>query len=106
MLLDDDASNWDWGIAPAHAIDTLSIVTHELVHALGLGHPDVSCTYETMHRCCTPSSITPRDLAAGDSCRALSFPLPLGQDGYWRGSPRPRVAMMFLWISEVPAKIV
>ena len=30
----------------------------------------------------------------------------LGYDGYWRGSPRPRVAMMLRWISLVPAAMV
>ena len=82
MLLDLEAE-WDWqsdasGATSApndgiYVVDLKSILTHELGHALALGHPADDCTEETMYRYYSEAEITKRDLAAGDIAGAQSL---------------------------------
>jgi len=51
----------------AGAMDYENISTHELGHGLGMGHPDDSCTEETMYRFADYGETKKRDLAPGDT---------------------------------------
>jgi hypothetical protein len=48
------------------AMDFRNISTHELGHAMGLGHPPTTCTEETMYAYATEGETKKRDLNAGD----------------------------------------
>ena len=50
----------------AGAMDYENISTHELGHGLGMGHPDDSCTEETMYRFADYGETKKRDLNPGD----------------------------------------
>ncbi len=56
-----------------YVVDLNSIMTHELGHALGLGHPADDCTEETMYRYYSEAQTSQRDLAAGDIAGAQSL---------------------------------
>ena len=47
-------------------MDTDNIVTHELGHAAGLGHPPNECTDETMYAFASAGETLKRDLFDGD----------------------------------------
>lgn len=47
-------------------MDFLNIDTHELGHAIGLGHPGETCTEKTMFAYADYAEIKKRDLNAGD----------------------------------------
>ncbi len=70
MVLDD--FDYDWTDSSIDGIpgmiDFENVVTHELGHATGLGHPDDSCTEETMFRFISLAAgeTKKRDLNAGD----------------------------------------
>ena len=57
-------SNEEFGVAGA--FDFENIAQHELGHSLGLGHPDSSCTEETMYAYASDGEIKKRTLNAGD----------------------------------------
>ena len=70
MVLDDVDYGWtDSSIdGMPGMIDFENVVTHELGHATGMGHPDDSCTEETMFRFISLAAgeTKKRDLNAGD----------------------------------------
>ena len=66
MVLDD--VDFDFGNADVDSgvMDFLNIVTHEVGHAAGMGHPSDDCTEETMFRFADIDETKKRDLNAGD----------------------------------------
>jgi hypothetical protein len=69
QLYDDDG-DWTWGDVLGGGnsthMDFDNIATHEVGHALGMGHPDGSCTEETMHATAAKGETKKRDLNDGD----------------------------------------
>jgi matrixin len=65
MIFDSDSFTWSTSGA-ANAMDFRNIDTHELGHAMGLGHPSGSCTEETMYAFASNGETKKRDLNAGD----------------------------------------
>lgn len=68
MVFND--TNYTWGDVLASSntalMDFENIATHELGHAVGLGHPSDACTEETMYRYATYGETKKRDLNTGD----------------------------------------
>jgi len=65
MIFDSDSFAWSTNGA-AGTMDFRNISTHELGHAMGLGHPSGSCTEETMYAYASLGETKKRDLNAGD----------------------------------------
>lgn len=65
MVFDDADFNWSLTGA-AGAMDFDNIATHELGHAVGLGHPSGTCTLETMYAYASNGETLKRDLNTGD----------------------------------------
>jgi hypothetical protein len=65
MVFDSDSFTWSTAGSPT-AMDFRNIDTHELGHAMGLGHPSGSCTEETMYAYASNGETKKRDLNAGD----------------------------------------
>ena len=65
MIFDSDSFSWSTNGA-AGAMDFRNIDTHELGHAMGLGHPSGSCAEETMYAFASLGETKKRDLNAGD----------------------------------------
>ena len=65
MVFDSDSFAWSTSGA-ADAMDFRNIDTHELGHAMGLGHPSGSCTEETMYAFASLGETKKRDLNTGD----------------------------------------
>jgi hypothetical protein len=64
QLYDDD---WTWSLNGAPGtMDFENIAQHELGHAMGLDHPDSTCTEETMYAYAETGETKKRDLDAGD----------------------------------------
>ncbi len=62
-----DDVDFDWSAAgEAGKMDFENIASHEIGHALGMGHPSDDCTEETMYRFAGTGEIKKRDLNAGD----------------------------------------
>jgi len=63
-----DDRDFIWGDADANikVMDLLNIAVHEVGHAAGLSHPDLTCTKETMYAYATEGEIKKRDLNDGD----------------------------------------
>ncbi len=67
QVYDDVDFDWSAGAAGvAGKMDFDNIATHEDGHSAGMGHPDDSCTEETMYRFSTFAETKKRDLNAGD----------------------------------------
>jgi hypothetical protein len=65
MIFDSDSFAWATDGSPT-AMDFRNIDTHELGHAMGLGHPAGTCTEETMYAYASVGETKKRDLNAGD----------------------------------------
>jgi matrixin len=65
MIFDSDSFSWSTTGA-ANAMDFRNIDTHELGHAMGLGHSSSSCTEETMYAYASNGETKKRDLNPGD----------------------------------------
>lgn len=62
-----DDVDFDWSTAgEAGKMDLDNIATHEIGHSDGMGHPDDSCTEETMFRYADYGETKKRDLNSGD----------------------------------------
>jgi len=65
MIYDD--VDFDWSdTGEAFKMDFENIFVHEMGHAFGLGHPDNTCTDESMYAFAGFGEINKRDLNAGD----------------------------------------
>jgi len=63
-----DQVDFAWSAAgEAGKMDFENIATHELGHSLGMGHPDSTCTEETMYAYAGYGETKKRDLNAGDT---------------------------------------
>ena len=65
QVFDDGAYDWSVDGSPTK-MDFDDIATHEVGHALGMGHPSDSCTEETMYRFATEGETKKRSLEAPD----------------------------------------
>ncbi|MBI4258157.1 MAG: matrixin family metalloprotease [Thaumarchaeota archaeon] len=62
-----DQVDFDWSsTGEADKMDFENIATHELGHSVGMGHPDDTCTEETMYRFADLGETKKRDLHTGD----------------------------------------
>ncbi len=64
-----DVRNFDWSASAngdPNSMDFANISTHEIGHAVGMGHPDSTCTLETMYAYASNGEIIKRDLHDGD----------------------------------------
>lgn len=63
-----DDEDFFWGDASTNisVMDLLNIAVHEVGHAAGLSHPELTCTEETMHAYATEGETKKRDLNDGD----------------------------------------
>ncbi len=63
-----DDQDFDWGDATSNPalMDLQNIITHELGHSGGLGHPESTCVDETMYAFASAGETKKRDLNAGD----------------------------------------
>ena len=62
-----DVVSFAWSLNGASGtMDFDNIATHELGHSVGMGHPDSTCTLETMYAYADYTEIIKRDLYTGD----------------------------------------
>lgn len=62
-----DVVSFNWSTTgDLNAMDFANISTHEIGHAVGMGHPDSTCTLETMYAYASNGEIIKRDLHDGD----------------------------------------
>lgn len=65
MVFDDVDFSWS-STGEAEKMDFENIATHEIGHAVGMGHPSDDCTEETMYRFASEGETKKRDLHNGD----------------------------------------
>ena len=61
-----DVVTFDWINGDPDAMDFDNIATHEIGHAVGMGHPDSTCTLETMYAYASNGETIKQDLYTGD----------------------------------------
>jgi len=61
-----DVDTFDWINGDPNSMDFDNIATHEVGHAVGMGHPDSTCTLETMYAYASNGETIKRDLHTGD----------------------------------------
>lgn len=62
-----DVVSFNWSTSgDSNSMDFANIATHEIGHAVGMGHPDSTCTLETMYAYANNGEIIKRDLHDGD----------------------------------------